>query len=444
MRKANLALAVILFAIPNSVYAAGFALLEQSGRGLGQSFAGATTEFGDGSSAFYNPAAMTEIDGDLIHVTNNLIIPSAEFESQGSSLAPALGGAALTGGNGGDAGSLAYVPNIYLIKGFADDKLKASFAINAPFGLSSEYDSDWVGRYQAVESDLQTITFTPGVAYQVTKDFSVGAGLNVMYAEAKLTNAIDFGTIGVSTLGAANAAPLGLLPQRADGFVEVDGDDWAAGYNFGFLYKLGDTKFGANYRSKVNLELEGDADFTVPTNAAILTSTGSFVDTNAVASPVLPETVSFDVAHKINDRWDIAAGAIWTGWSRLQDLRIEFDSAQDDNVVDLNWNDTWRFALGSSYKVCDKLRVRVGTSYEDTPIQGGQFRTPRIPDDKRIWASTGITYNLKENIILDLSYAHLFMDDGNINKSGSTGDVLVGKYDTLEIDIIALSLTWAL
>ena len=141
-------------------------------------------------------------------------------------------------------------------------------------------------------------------------------------------------------------------------------------------------------------------------------------------------------------RDSLYAGAIWTGWDRIRDLRIEFDSAQADNVVELDWNSTWRYALGASYKMCDKLTLRAGGSYEQTPIESAEFRTPRIPDDERIWASIGATYSVNENLILDLSYAHLFLDDGEINTVGSTGDVLSGEYDDLSIDIVTLSLTW--
>ncbi|MCB0323186.1 MAG: outer membrane protein transport protein, partial [Bdellovibrionales bacterium] len=79
------------------VSAGGFAVLEQSTRGLGQSFAGATTGFGDGSSIWYNPAAMTEIEGTSFHLGNNLILPGADFENEGSSLAAALGGGPVAG-----------------------------------------------------------------------------------------------------------------------------------------------------------------------------------------------------------------------------------------------------------------------------------------------------------------------------------------------------------
>ena len=74
-----------------------------------------------------------------------------------------------------------------------------------PFGLSTKYDSTWVGRYHAVKSDLFTIDINPSMAYRVTEKFSVGAGINAQYLKAELSNAIDFGTI-FGALGAAARA----------------------------------------------------------------------------------------------------------------------------------------------------------------------------------------------------------------------------------------------
>jgi len=430
---------LVVWTVP--AFAGGFALQEQSVRGLGQAFAGATTGFGDGSSAFFNPAAMTLQKGDLAHYGSHLIIPSSDFNNQGSSIAPALGGTALSGGSGGDGGELGYVPNIYLIKGIADDQLKLGLSVNSPFGLASDWDSDWVGRYHAVETELLTININPSVAYQINEMFSVGAGVSAMYGDAKLTNAIDFGTIGISVLGPAAAGALGLLPQAADGFVNVEGDDWGYGYNIGGLMTLGDTRVGLHFRSRVKLELEGDADFTVPAAAVPLTSTGSFVDTGAVANADLPETLQFDVDHQINDRWLVEAGALWTRWTRLPEIRVNFDSVQDDSVTPLGWDNTWRFAVGSQYRATDTVMVRGGLSWEKTPIKNGDFRTPRIPDNDRWWVTVGTSMMVFENVTLDLSYAHLFVKDAGSSNVNSTGAVLIGDYD-LSVDILSAALTW--
>lgn len=434
------ATAIISF-LPSTAHSGGFAVQEQSSRGLGQAFAGATTGFGDGSSTYYNPAAMTLLDSDVAHLGGNLIIPHADFENEGATIAGALGGAAVTGGEGGNGGELGFVPNLYFVKGVPDSKLKFGFAMNSTFGLLTEYDNEWVGRYHAIRSDLLTINVNPSVAYEINEHISIGAGVSAMYAEAELTNAIDFGTIGLANLGPTTATAIGLTPQSADGMGRVTGDDWGVGYTLGALFKYGATRAGVHFRSKLDLTLEGRGDFDVPGNALPLTGTGAFLDTDARASVSLPETIGFDVTHDVNDRWDVSAGALWTNWKRIQELRVIYASPQPDTVTPLGWNPSWKFAVGTSYKSSDKLRFRGGLSYERTPIAGGEFRTPRIPDNDRFWVTTGVTYDLCENLFVDFSYAHLFVKDANSSVTSSTGDTLLGEYN-LSTDIVALALTW--
>jgi long-chain fatty acid transport protein len=421
--------------------AGGFAVLEQSVRGMGQAFAGSTTGFGDGSSAYYNPAAMTNIDRDYASLGTNLIIPHAGFDDRGSNN-PSLGGVPLNGHEGGNGGDLANVPNIYLVKGLLDDdRLKLGFAVNSPFGLSSEWDAGWQGRYHALRSELTLVNLNPSVAFEVNKNLSIGAGISVIYADAELTNAVDFGTIGFSALGPQAAGSLGLVPQGSDGFAKVTGDDWGVGYNLGALFTHGDTQVGFSFRSKVDLTLEGDGAFDVPANATPLTSMGAFTDSAASASVSLPETISLDLHHQVNDRLGLAFGVIWTHWSRLQELRVEFDNpAQSDSVTELDWNTTWRFAGGADFKVNDALTLRGGLSYEETPIESGEFRTPRIPDAERFWITAGATYAITESILFDIGYAHIFFDDAGSANVSESGQTLNGEYD-LNIDIVSVSLS---
>lgn len=435
---------VVLLGVGTSdAFAGGFALQEQSVRGLGQSFAGATTGFGDGSSAFFNPAATLQLSDDVVHFGAHVVAPSADFDNDGSSMAAALGGGPVSGNEGGNGGEPGVVPNIYVVKKLADGRMAASLSVNSPFGLVSEYNSEWVGRYHAVRSELLTVNINPSVAVKLTDWLTLGAGVSAMYADAELTNAIDLGTVGFSALGPSTATSLGLLPQQADGFATVTGDDWGYGYNAGALVTHGDTKVGVHYRSRVDLTLEGDADFDVPANAMPLTATGSFVDTGARAAVDLPETVQFDVSHELTDQLTLAFGALWTHWSRVPELRVQFDSAQSDSVVPLSWDNTWRLAAGLQYAMNDKATFSTGVSWEESPIKNGDFRTPRIPDNDRWWLTFGVSVLLLEDLTLDLSYAHIFVVDAGSNVTSATGDTLKGEYD-LSVDIASAALTWHL
>ncbi|RMD84231.1 MAG: hypothetical protein D6808_07305, partial [Candidatus Dadabacteria bacterium] len=133
---------LLLSGFAPSAHCGGFAILEQSSRGLGQAFAGASVGLGDGSSVFYNPAAMVEIERAKTSAGITPIFPSAEFTNKGSTISPALGGSPLLGGDGGDGGETGYVPALYYARKMTDS-FAFGLGINAPFGLSSKYDSGW-------------------------------------------------------------------------------------------------------------------------------------------------------------------------------------------------------------------------------------------------------------------------------------------------------------
>jgi long-chain fatty acid transport protein len=105
-------------------------------------------------------------------------------------------GTPLTGGNGGDGGEPALVPNLFYTHRFAN-KWSAGIGITAPFGLVTEYDDGWVGRYYALKSDLATLNINPSVAYKINDQWSLGVGVSFKRAEAELTSAIDWGTAAV-------------------------------------------------------------------------------------------------------------------------------------------------------------------------------------------------------------------------------------------------------
>jgi len=421
---------------------AGFAIMEQSVKELGQAFSGAPTNTEDGSMVFFNPAAMSQVRGKVVSVSGYLIAPSVNFKNSASQLSPLVGGAPLQGGNGGDSASLVAIPNFYYVQSLTE-RIGFGLGVNTPFGMRNRYNSDWKGRYQAIESELETININPALSLKITDKISFGAGFNIQYLRAKLTNAIDFGTVCLQALGPVSCASQGLLPQTADGHVALKGDSIGLGYNFGIFYTPNqDTRLGVSYRSKIDHNVKGNANFSTPGSAVALTQNGSFIDTSGRTSVTMPDNVMFGIYHRINSRWAISADALWTRWSHIQELRTEFSSAQPDEVQNLKWEDTWRYAFGISYfSQTDKWTFRTGFAYDQSPVPNSRFRSPRIPDNDRYWLTAGFTYALLENINLHGAYAHLFFADPSINRSGTTDDRLIGEFSE-QINIVGLQLDW--
>ena len=428
--------------LPAFAGAGGFALLEQSAQGTGLGYAGATAGYDDGSAVFFNPGAMSIHEEATVSAGVSMISPNAKFSNEGSITNPAVGGAPLSGDNGPNGGVLAWVPSFYAVQPLSDG-FSAGLGWNVPFGLSTNYSDDWVGRYSAIKTDLFTMTLSPAVSYKVNDCFSIGAAVNVMYADAELTNAVDFGTIGLAKLGLPTASGLGLLPQMADGFARVKGDDWGVGATAGmvFTYTEG-SRIGLSYRSQIDTTLRGDATFNVPENAKILTSTGAFVDTHATADLTVPDSISAGWVHQISPEWSLLADAQWTRWSHFNELRVNFSSVQPDSVVDESWDDVWRFSVGAEYRPITPLKLHAGFTYDEEPIPNKYHRTPRIPGNDRYWMAFGASYSFTDALRADVAYAHLFVPEADMEIAGSTGDLLVGSWD-LSIDIVSAQLTYA-
>jgi len=418
MNKSLLRIALItpLVSIPLTTQAAGFALIEQSGSGMGNAYAGAAAVAEDASTIYFNPAGMTYIEGTQVVGALHLIKPSAEFNNQGS---VAAAGRPL-GGEGGDAGDLAFVPNFFYKRDLTDT-LKFGLGVSAPFGLKTEYDKDWIGRFQAVKSELKTVNINPALAFKVNDQLSVGFGVSAMWIQAELTSAVNFGAFGA-------------------GSTKIKGDDWGFGYNLGAIYQATDsTRVGLAFRSKIDQHLKGDVKFALP-NPLLA---GAAPNGDVTAEVTLPETLSLSVFSQLNSQWDLMGDVTWTRWSRFRELRVLRDNAANTTlaVTPENWDNTLRYSIGVNYHYDDKLKLRAGLAYDEEAIST-EFRTARIPGNDRKWLALGAGWQYSPSTKLDIGYAHLFISDTKISDDQRlAGRGLVkGEYDG-SVDILSVQLT---
>jgi len=408
------------FIVP-PVHAAGFAIQEQSVTGLGRAFAGSAAVADDASTIFFNPAGLTQLKYEELAVGLNYISPTSDFRDSGSKLPPAAGGSALTGGDGNDAGVNAIVPNLYYAKPLSNTVV-VGLGINAPFGLSTDYNDTWKGRYHAVTSEVLTVNLNPTLSFKATDKLSLGFGLNLQYIDVKLSQMADLGAKFLAS------------PQSADGKVKLRADDWSWGYNLGLTYQIQEaTRLGIAYRSKISHTLKGDGKLR---NAA-----GTKMAEESIKSNVtVPESLSLALHHQVNDQWAVMADASWTRWNRFQNLIISSDNGTFDQNKPEKWGNTMRYGLGVDYKHSDKWTFRSGIAFDESPISS-QHRTARIAGTDRKWVSVGASYTLKENIVVDAAYSHLFMSDPSINETNANGYILKGKYDT-DVDLLGVQVRW--
>ena len=343
--------------------------------------------------------------------------------------------------------------------------MKFGLGVNSPFGLATEYEDNWVGRYHGVLSDLKTVNVNPSLAYRLNDRVSIGGGLNIMLGTVDLSSAVDMGSVCVAglagvigfdaALGACSAS--GAAPQSLDGFAELTGDnydDTAYAYNLGLTFEVSkETTIGVAYRSEIEMKVSGKAEFTVPTsstalNTVIAGSGGLFDDSDLEATVDLPASFSISVAHRVGKiTW--LADATWTGWSSFEELRIIYDNpVQPDSVTTEDWQDTMRYSIGLDYQYSDRMILRAGVALDESPIPSAERRTPRLPGNDRTWLSLGLGYLVNQRISVDIGYSHLFVDDAKIDHEleseiPTLNASLVGEYEA-EVDIFSAQLNWNL
>ncbi|WP_165967505.1 OmpP1/FadL family transporter [Luteimonas aestuarii] len=425
-RHSLLALAVtgaLVFA--SNAHAAGFQLKENSVRSMGSAFAGTAAKTGDSSVVANNPAVMTQFEGNTFQIDVTAIDLSYEFEGTATDAF----GRPMTGSNGGDAGGLTPVPAMSYIRKF-DNGLAFGAMVSAPFGLKTEYEDGWVGRYFAHTSDVRIVDLTLSGAIDLSDRFSVGIGLIASRADVTLSRSIDFGTLLYSN-PATRPLPF-AQPQAADGFVSVEGAENGFGWLVGMHFRPTDNvALGVSYRSEIDYELTGTADWTVPGNVAAVfgsspATAALFQDGNVTADLTTPSILQVGATWQATDRFAVMGSWARTGWESLREVRIRFENPDPDAVEPFDWKNTNFYSLGAEFKLNDAWTLRGGVAYDETPTSI-EHRTPRLPDDDRTWYSIGATWQASDALDINFGFTHIKPDDPRIDITEG-GTRIAGPY----------------
>lgn len=400
--------------------ASGFQLKENSVQGLGRAFAGEAAAPGDCAVVVNNPAAMGELGTEnCAQADLNVINFATKFHGGGTDFL----GRPLIGGNGGDGGLTKPVPAMYFTHSL-NDQWTLGASLNAPFGFQTEFKDEWVGRYEALLSKLESIDLTFSAGYRINDQFSIGGSVIAQRTSANLTQAIDFGTILAARTNGA------LLPQEADGWGGLKGDDWGYGFILGALWKpTSADRIGVAFHSQIDHTISGNGTFLVPSNILPLLG-GAFVNTPGNADFDTPWFATASWWHTVDDRLSFGLDASYTHWSSFKDLVVHYNNpAQPDSVSLFTWEDTWFFSFGGDYRLNDRWTLRAGVGYDQTPTIDAT-RTPRVPDGDRTWLSVGVGYQYSEALKFDAGFVHLWVDDGKIDHTSATFSHLLGRFDS--------------
>ena len=423
--------------------ASGFQLRESSVANLGRANAGSAVFNNDASVVSANPAALSSFTEKAVRADVTVIDLTAEFKGGGVAAAPlaqanpaAAPLLALQGGNGGDPGDATVVPNLAFVLPLdgAFDKLTLGASVGGPFGLKTEYENDWVGRYHALTSDVKIMDLTLSASVELSERFSVGASLIWERAEVTLSKAIDFGT--AVCLGSGNPAnclnpAYPFRPQANDGAISVDGTSnsmgWLAGVQFRPTDKL---TIGYSHRSEVDHELEGTVDFTVPgaVQVAMGPAAAAYADGPGGAKLTTPSIDTISARYDFSDKFRLLADYQRTGWESLREVDVRRSNGVSLGAEGFEWKDTNFYSLGAEYDISERFTLRGGVAHDETPTND-THRTPRLPDQDRSLYSLGLTWNVSPALRVDAAYQRIEIKDPKVNVVSSSASLLDGKFE---------------
>ncbi|MHB0995896.1 MAG: OmpP1/FadL family transporter [Elusimicrobiales bacterium] len=379
----------VLMGLAGSVNAAGFRLADQDAKATGM--ANAFTSVADNASAvWYNPAAITDLEGNNVSLGTILVMRTMEHKNEVGSTAT------------DEIKEKTHIPPHFYTTFKKSDKLSFGLGVNAPFGLSTEWDATTANtKLTATKSEVQAVNYNLNAAVKASDKLSFAIGASYVAVDATLNRMVT------------NTIPANL-----------EGDGHGMGYNAAVLYKHSDKlKFGVSYRSKVKTDLEGDLTTTSVTPVKTVLT--------------LPDMMQIGVSHQCTPKWLFAVEADYTNWTTYRNIIIKKQS--DGSVVSTdikNWKSVWAFRLGSEYKYSDTLKFRAGSFYDMNPVREKHFET-RVPDTDRVAFSVGAGWN-KGNLTVDVAYMYLMFIErdvtdsfgGDNTSSSATDQKMNGKYNS--------------
>jgi long-chain fatty acid transport protein len=348
--------------------AAGYRLPEQSLNSVALSAAYVAHAAG-ADAAYFNPANMAFMEPDSQYVEGALTVihlPSIDYEGV-QYLPPAT----VVGASGSSKTENIPVAQLhYVSSGFGNWHF--GFSVVAPGGLSKRWNYP-VQKLFAEEFTLKIVEVNPSFAYRINEQLSVGGGLRLVYAD---------GTVK------SDGSDLGILLKR-----DMDGDVVAFGYNLALAWHPApDWQLAVTYRSKVDLDVEGNAKIYAGSLAVPI------YDGRAEVSIPLPASLNIAVAKTFDERLTVELVYERNFWSAYKELDFKYDASLPvfDDSIEKSWKDTNTFRLGLSYLCNERLTLMTGYAYDESPAPARTLGY-ELPDSDAQLFSAGFRYRQTDN-----------------------------------------------
>ena len=381
-----------LFTAAAPAGAAGFYLQEQSVRGWGRANSGEAADQGP-QSLWWNPAAIGGKQEDEASFGVTGVAPVGEISDDGTQIdRPGLPPAAVGGipllhdpvQRGAAPGSAAAL--------HISDRLALGLAIASPFSYVSDYDPAGWQRYSGIRTRLITLDIQPSIAFAPTEWLSLGAGINVEYADAYLSNALP-----------------NLAAGSADGRLRLTGSGWDLGWSAGAqLRPSARFTIGLAYKSAIAHKLDGTVRIT------------------GLEGPLAARNLESATTARFTTPWQLIVGAragvtrgitlnaqaVRFGWSKFDAITL---GAPLGTAINEGYKNTWSFAFGLDDRLSERLTLRAGIQMDGTPTRDA-LRDARVADADRVNFNAGGSFRIGRRMTVDAAAAYTDLEAGPISR----------------------------
>ena len=360
-----LAVCASLALAPALAEAQAFGINEIGTCAFSRGFAATSAPCDDASTVFWNPGAAAGLKRNSVLAGAAAISINAEFTRDSAQ-----------GEHEGDV-PIQIVPHLFLNSNRGN--MSFGFGMYVPYGLTSQWEDDFPGRFQAKKAAIASIYFQPNIAVSLRGGkWMIGGGPVIGHSSVELIQAADLADQIASINTATNPSTiirfsqLGIARRTEFARATLEGSANSFGLNIGALGKISDDwTVGVRYLSSLMFEYDdADAQFEQRETGIVFaannplgypagtlfdtlaTVRGRFCTAAGAAMPAAPgavsgsaqtcaaagllgaQTVSTRIAHPDQFQlgfayrgfrdWTVGIDYAWTGWRKFRELPVNF------------------------------------------------------------------------------------------------------------------------
>jgi long-chain fatty acid transport protein len=378
-------------------YAVGFRDPNQDPEGIARGNAFVATA-DNASAIYYNPAGITQLDGQQAHVGLYVISADTKFTSP-------------SGVTAETDTTPQPVPQLYYANSLKSLPLSFGLGVYAPYGLSLDWGNNTPFRTVAEKGTLLYLCVNPVIAWKIVDSLSIAVGPTLNYSQAELKQ--------------------GFLPFNPNDQFRVKGDGFAPGFNAGLRWQPHPmVSFGINYRSSTTVDYNGTSQTTPP---------GPFPyypQTDTRGSIHFPQFVATGISFRPTKNWNFEVDVDWTDWDSVKQIVFKGTPLGDIPLV-LNYRSSFMYEFGVTRQLGKGYFVSVGYIYSENSSPDKNFN-PLIPDSNLQLGSIGVGHH---GTRWDWAFGYHFAYNAGRDVQGNVNPLVDGTYRTFN-NAVDASLTF--